>query len=97
MLYRSSAFVVRFRTAFSVSFVFGAQFVKVTPNGLMAFFFGFITACELVLKTNVFRFLVSTRGIRLAGSMFKPQSNQSLHGSGPRTLFLFAEIVSPAP
>jgi hypothetical protein len=97
MLYRSSAFVIRFRTAFSVSLVFGAQFVKVTPTGLMAFFFGFITARELVLKTSVFRFLVSTRGARLAGSVIKPLHNQSLHGSGPRSLSLFAEIVSPAP
>jgi hypothetical protein len=29
--------------------------------------------------------------------MIKPLSNQSLHGSGPHTIFLFAEIVSPAP
>ena len=97
MLYRSSAFVARFRTALSVSFVFSAQFVKVTPNGLMAFLFGFITAHELILKTNVFRFLVSARGVRLAGSVIKPLHNQSLHGSGPRSLFLFTKTVSPAP
>jgi hypothetical protein len=63
----------------------------------MAFFFGFITARELVLKTNVFRFLVSTRGSRLAGSVIKPRHNQPLHGSGPRSLFMFAQTVSPAP
>jgi hypothetical protein len=80
-----------------VASVRGARFVKVTLAGLITALFGFITACELVLKTGVFCFLVSTRGMRLAGSMFKPLSNQSLHGSGPRTLFLFAEIVSPAP
>jgi hypothetical protein len=97
MLYRSSAFVVRFRTAFFVSFVHLAQFVKVTPTGLMALFFGFTTAHELVLKTNVFRFLASTRGARLAGSVIKPLHNQSLHGSGPRSLFVFTKIVSPAP
>ena len=75
----------------------GAHFVKDTLVGLMAVLPELITACELVLKTGVFRFLVSTRGARLAGSMIKPLSNQSLHGSGPRTIFLFAEIVSPAP
>ena len=63
----------------------------------MTFFFGLITAFELVLKTNVFRFLISTRGVRLAGSMIKPLHNQPLHGSGPRSLFVFAKIVSPAP
>ena len=86
-----------FRTTFSVSLVFGAQFVKVTSIGLMAFFFGFITACELALKTNVFRFLVSTRCAQLAGSMIKPQSNQSLHGSGPCSLFVLTQTVTPAP
>ncbi len=80
-----------------VASVRGAQFVKVALACLMTVLPELITACELVLKTNVFRFLVSTRGARLAGSMFKPLSNQSLHGSGPRTIFLFAEIVSPAP
>jgi hypothetical protein len=80
-----------------VASVRGARFVKVTLAGLMAVSPGFITACELVVKTSVFRFLVLTRGMRLAGSMSKPLSNQSLHGSGPRTFFLFAEIVSPAP
>ncbi len=97
MLYRSSAFVVRFRTAFSVSLVFVAQFVKVTSTGLMTFFFGFITAHEPVLKTNVFRFLVSTRCAQLAGSVIKPLHNQSLHGSGPRSLFVLTQTVSPAP
>jgi hypothetical protein len=63
----------------------------------MAFFFGFITTHELVLKTNVFRFLVSTRGSRLAGSVIKPLHNQPLHGSGPRSLFMFTQTVSPAP
>ena len=80
-----------------VASVRGAQFVKVTLAGLMTVLHGIIAACELALKTDVFRFLVSTRGARLAGSMIKPLSNQSLHGSGPRTIFLFAEIVSPAP
>ena len=80
-----------------VTSIRGAQFVKVTSAGLMAFFFGFITARELDLKTNVFRFLVSTRGVRLAGSMFKPQSNQSLHGSGQRSLFVLTQTFSPAP
>jgi hypothetical protein len=75
----------------------GAQFMKDTLVGLMTVLPVFITVHELVLKTNVFRFLVSTRGMRLAGSMIKPLSNQSLHGSGPHTIFLFAEIVSPAP
>jgi hypothetical protein len=97
MLYRSSAFVVRFRTAFSVPYVFSAQFVKVTPTGLMTFFLRIITARELVLKTNVFRFLVSTRGSRLAGSVIKPLHNQPLHGSGPRSLFVLTQAVSPAP
>ena len=81
----------------AVTPVCGAQFVKDTLVGFMTVLPRLITACELVLKTNVFRFLVLTRGVRLAGSMFKPLSNQSLHGSGPRTIFLFAEIVSPAP
>ena len=80
-----------------VTSVRGAQFVKVTLAGLMTVLPELITAREFALKTNVFRFLVSTRGMRLAGSMIKPLSNQSLHGSGPRTIFLFAEIVSPAP
>ena len=80
-----------------VTSVRGAQFVKDTLIDPMTVLPELITAFELVLKTNVFRFLVSTRGMRLAGSMIKPLSNQSLHGSGPRTLFLFAEIVSPAP
>ncbi len=80
-----------------VASVRGAQFVKVALACLMTVLPELITVCELVLKTNVFRFLVSTRDVRLAGSMFKPLSNQSLHGSGPRALFLFAEIVSPAP
>jgi hypothetical protein len=86
-----------FRMMPAVTLVRSSQFVKVTLAGLMTALPELIAACELVLKTNVFRFLVSTRGARLAGSMFKPLSNQSLHGSGPRTLFLFAEIVSPAP
>ena len=97
MLDRSSAFVFYFRMMSAVASVRGARFVKVTLAGLMTALSELITACELVLKTKVFRFLVSTRGARLAGSVFKPLSNQSLHGSGPRTLFLFAEIVSPAP
>jgi hypothetical protein len=97
MLYRSSAFVFYFRMMSVVASVRGARFVKVTLTDLMSVFPGFTGAREIVLKTDVFRFLVSTRGVRLAGSMFKPLSNQSLHGSGPRTLFLFAEIVSPAP
>ena len=80
-----------------VTLVRGAQFVKDTLIDPMTVLPELITACELVVKKNVFRFLVSTRGMRLAGSMIKPLSNQSLHGSGPRTLFLFAEIVSPAP
>ena len=80
-----------------VTSVRGAQFVKDTLIDPMTVLPELITACELVMKTSVFRFLVSTRGMRLAGSMFKPLSNQSLHGSGPRTFFLFAEIVSPAP
>jgi hypothetical protein len=63
----------------------------------MTFFFGFITVCELVLKTNIFRFLVLTRGAQLAGSVIKPLHNQSLHGSGPRSLFVLTQIVSPAP
>jgi hypothetical protein len=63
----------------------------------MTLFFGFITAHELVVKINVFRFLVSTRGARLAGSVIKPLHNQSLHGSGPRALFVFTKTVSPAP
>jgi hypothetical protein len=86
-----------FRMMFVVTSVRGAQSVKVTLALLMTVFPGIITACELVLKTGVFRFLVSTRGVRLAGSLFKPQPNQSLHGSGPRSLFVFTKIVSPAP
>ena len=97
MLYRSSAFVFYFRMMFAVTSVRGAHFVKDTLVGLMTVLPVFITAHELVLKTNVFRFLVSTRGVRLAGSMIKPLHNQSLHGSGPGSLSLFAEIVSPAP
>jgi hypothetical protein len=58
----------------------GAQFVKVTLALLTTVLPGIITACELVLKTGAFRFLVSTRGVRLAGSLFKPLPNQSLHG-----------------
>ena len=80
-----------------VTSVRGAQFVKDTLIDPMTALPELITACELVLKTNVFRFLVSTRGARLTGSMIKPLSNQSLHGSGPRTLFLFPVTVSPAP
>ena len=82
---------------FAVASVRGAQFVKDTLVGLMTVLPVFITAHELVLKTSVFRYLVSTRCARLAGSMIKPLSNQSLHESGPRTFFLFTEIVSPAP
>ena len=80
-----------------VTSVRGAQFVKDTLIDPMTVLPELITACELVVKTNVFCFLASTRGVRLAGSKFKPLSNQSLHGSGPRTFFLFTEIVSPAP
>jgi hypothetical protein len=80
-----------------VASVRGARFVKVTLADLMTVLHGIIAARELVLKTDVFRFLTSTRGARLAGSVFKPLSNQSLHGSGPHTFFLFAEIISPAP
>jgi hypothetical protein len=97
MLYRSTAFVFYFRMMFAVTSVRGAHFVKDTLVGLMTVLPVFITAHELVLKINVFRFLVSTRGVRLAGSMIKPLSNQSLHGSGPCTLFLFPITVSPAP
>ena len=97
MLYRSSAYAFISELRLSVSLVFGAQFVKVTPTGLMAFFLGFITARELALKTNVFRFPVSTRGVRLAGSMIKPLHNQPLHGSGPRSFFVLTHTVSPAP
>ncbi len=82
---------------FAVTSVRGAHFVKDTSIGLMTVLPELIAACELALKTNVFRFLVSTRGTRLAGSMIKPLSNQSLHGSGLRTLFLFTKTVSPAP
>jgi hypothetical protein len=74
-----------------------AQFVKVTLVDFMTVLPGFITARELVLKTNVFRFLISTRGVRLAGSVIKPLHNQSLHGSGPRSFFVFTKTVSPAP
>ena len=80
-----------------VASVRGARFVKVTLTDLMSVFPGFTAARELVLKTNVFRFLVLTRGVRLAGSVIKPQPNQSLHGSGPRSLFVFTKTVSPAP
>ena len=80
-----------------VASVRGAKFVKDTLIDLMTALPELITACELVVKTSVFRFLVSTRGVRLAGSMFKPLSNQSLHGSGPRTFSLFPVTVSPAP
>ena len=97
MLYRSSAYAPISELRLSVSLVFGAQFVKLTPTGLMAFFIGFITAHELVLKKNVFRFLALTRGARLAGSVIKPLHNQPLHGSGPRSLFVFTQTVSPAP
>ena len=97
MLYRSSAYAFISELRLSVSLVFGAQFVKVTSPGPMALFLGLITARELVLKTNVFRFLVSTRGARLSGSVIKPLHNQSLHGSGPRSLFVFTKTVSPAP
>ena len=82
---------------FVVTSVRSAQFMKDTLVGFMTVLPGFIAACELVLKTNAFRFLVSTRGARLAGSMIKPQSNQPLHGSGPRALFVFTKTVSPAP
>jgi hypothetical protein len=97
MLYRSSACAFITELRLSVSLVFSAQFVKVTSTDLMAFFFGFITARELVLKTSVLRFLVSTRGARLAGSVIKPLHNQPLHGSGPRSLFVLTKTVSPAP
>jgi hypothetical protein len=97
MLYRSSAFVFYFRIMSAVASVRGARFVKVTLAGLMTFLSELITACELVLKTKVFRFLVSTRGVRLAGSVFKPLSNQSLHGSGQRSLFVLTQTFSPAP
>jgi hypothetical protein len=81
----------------AVTSVRSAPFVKVTLADLMTVLPELITARELVLKTSVFRFLVSTRGARLAGSVIKPLHNQSLHGSGPCSLSLFAEIVSPAP
>jgi hypothetical protein len=97
MLYRSSAHIFLSELRCFVSLVFGAQFVKVTPTDLITFFFGFITARELVVKTNVFRFLASTRGVRLAGSVIKPLYNQPLHGSGPRSFFVFTQTVSPAP
>ena len=80
----------------AVTLVRGAQFVKVTLAGLLLALPGLITACELVLKTNVFRFLVSTRGVRLAGSAIKPLHNQPLHGSGPRMPFLFADKIGRA-
>jgi hypothetical protein len=95
MLYRSSAFVFYFRMMSVVASVRGARFVKVTLTDLMSVFPGFTAARELVLKTNVFRFLVSTRGVRLAGSMFKPLSNQSLHGSGPQRHFRFSSLLRP--
>ena len=82
---------------FAVTSVRGAQIVKVTLADLVTVLHGIIAARELVLKTNVFRFLVSTRGVRLAGSMIKPQSNQSLHGSGQRSLFVLTQTFSPAP
>jgi hypothetical protein len=82
---------------FAVTSVRGAHFVKVTLAGLMTVLPELITARELVLKTGVFRFLVSTRCAQLAGSMIKPQSNQSLHGSGQRSLFVLTQTVSPAP
>jgi hypothetical protein len=97
MLYRSSAHISLSELRYFMPLVFGAQFVKVTSTGLLTFFFGFITARELVLKTNVFRFLASTRGVRLAGSVIKPLHNQPLHGSGPRSFFVLTQIVSPAP
>ena len=97
MLYRSSAYAFISELRLSVSLVFGAQFVKVSPTGLMAFLYGFITARELVLKTNVFRYLALTRGALLAGSVIKPLHNQPLHGSGPRSLFVLTQTVSPAP
>jgi hypothetical protein len=97
MLYRSSAFVFYFRMMSALASVRGARFVKATLAGLMTALFGFVTARELVLKTNVFRFLALTRGVRLAGSVIKPLHNQPLHGSGPRSLFVFTPIVSPAP
>ena len=81
----------------TVTLVRDAQFMKDTLVGFMTVLPGFIAACELVVKPNAFRFLVSTRGVRLAGSLFKPQPNQSLHGSGPRSLFVFTKTVSPAP
>jgi hypothetical protein len=80
-----------------VASVRGARFVKVTLTNLMSVFPGFTAARELVLKTDVFRFLVSTRCAQLAGSMIKPQSNQSLHGSGQRSLFVLTQTFSPAP
>jgi hypothetical protein len=80
-----------------VTSVRGAQFLKETLIDPMTVLHELITACELVMKTSVFRFLVSTRGMRLAGSMFKPLSNQSLHGSGQRSLFVLTQTVSPAP
>ena len=86
-----------FRMMPTITSIRDARLVKGASDGLMTVLPELITACELVLKINVFRFLVSTRGMRLAGSMIKPLSNQSLHGSGPCTFFLFAEIVSPAP
>ena len=80
-----------------VTSVRGAQFLKETLIDPMTVLHELITACELVMKTSVFRFLVSTRGMRLAGSMFKPLSNQSLHGSGQRSLFVLTQTFSPAP
>ena len=97
MLYRSSAFVFYFRMMSAVASVRGARFVKVTLAGLMTALFVFIATRELVLKTNVFRFLVSTRGAQLAGSVIKPLHNQSLHGSGPRSLFVLTQTFTPAP
>ena len=80
-----------------VTSVRGAHFVKDTLVGLITVLPVFITAHELVLKTNVFRFLVSTRCARLAGSVIKPLHNQPLHGSGLRSLFVLTQTVSPAP
>ena len=97
MLYRSSAFVFYFRMMPVVASVRGARFVKVTLAGLITVLHGIITACELALKTNVFRFLASTRGAQLAGSVIKPLHNQSLHGSGQRSLFVLTQTFSPAP
>jgi hypothetical protein len=63
MLYRSSAYAFYFRMMPALASVRGARFVKVMLTGLMTVLHGIISACELVLKTNVFRFLVSTPGL----------------------------------